>query len=43
MGKFEHIFAALEALPKDRREEIAAILEDLFYSDMHPPEYDPSD
>ncbi|MEJ0022452.1 MAG: hypothetical protein WDN76_02775 [Alphaproteobacteria bacterium] len=43
MGKFERIFAALEALPEDRREEIAAILEDLFYGDVHPREYALSD
>ncbi|HWA21213.1 MAG TPA: hypothetical protein VG735_02335 [Caulobacterales bacterium] len=43
MGKFERIFAALEALPEDRREEIAAVLEDLFYGDVHPREYALSD
>lgn len=43
MGKFERIFSALEALPENRREEIAAILEDLFCGDVHPREYALSD
>lgn len=36
MGKLEQITAALEALPPDRRDEIATILETLFYGDLHP-------
>ena len=36
MTKFEKITAALEALPEARREEIAAIIEQLFYGDFHP-------
>lgn len=36
MGKFERISAALEKLPEARREEIAEILEALFYGDLHP-------
>lgn len=36
MGKFERISAALEKLPEARREEIAEILEGLFYGDLHP-------
>lgn len=34
--KFERITAALEALPETRREEIAGIIETLFYGDLHP-------
>ena len=36
MGKFEQVAAALEALPDERREEIAAIIETLFHGDLHP-------
>ncbi|MCR6645733.1 MAG: hypothetical protein NVV62_15070 [Terricaulis sp.] len=36
MTKFERITAALEALPEARREEIADILETLFFGDLHP-------
>jgi nicotinate-nucleotide pyrophosphorylase len=39
MGKFDRVFAALEALPEPRREEIAALLEDLFYGDIHAEDY----
>jgi len=43
MTKFEQITAALEALPEARREEIANILETLFYGDLHPQDYQLSD
>jgi hypothetical protein len=43
MGKFDRIIAALEALPEQRREEIAALLENLFYGDIHSGEYALSD
>ena len=43
MTKFERITAALEALPDARREEIADILETLFYGDLHPHDYQLSD
>ena len=36
MTKFERITAALEALPEARREEIADIIEALFFGDLHP-------
>jgi hypothetical protein len=36
MTKFERITAALEALPEERREEIAEIMETLFHGDLHP-------
>jgi hypothetical protein len=36
MGKFEQVAAALEALPEERREEIAGIIETLFHGDLHP-------
>lgn len=36
MTKFERITAALEALPEARREEIAEIIETLFFGDLHP-------
>lgn len=42
MGKFDQVAAALEALPEERREEIAAIIETLFHGDLH-PESAPSD
>ncbi|MET0545565.1 MAG: hypothetical protein ABWZ40_04570 [Caulobacterales bacterium] len=43
MGKFERILAALAALPGERREEIASILEDLFHGDLHAVDYALSD
>ena len=39
MGQFERIIAALSALPAERREDIAAILEDLFHGDIHAAHY----
>jgi len=36
MGKFDKVTAALEALPEERREEIADIIETLFHGDLHP-------
>lgn len=36
MGKLDKITAALEALPEERREEIAEIIETLFHGDLHP-------
>jgi len=36
LTKFERITTALEALPEARREEIASIIETLFYGDLHP-------
>jgi hypothetical protein len=39
MGKFDRIVAALEALPEKRREEIAGLLENLFYGDIHGEDY----
>ncbi len=43
MGKFERILAAISALPEKRREEIAAILEELFHGDIHANDYTLSD
>ena len=36
VGKFEQITAALDALPRARKEEIADILQTLFHGDLHP-------
>lgn len=36
MTKFERITAALGALPEARREQIAEILETLFFADLNP-------
>jgi hypothetical protein len=36
MTKFERITAALDALPEDRKEEIADIMETLFHGDLNP-------
>lgn len=38
MTKFERITAALDALPANRKEEIAEIMETLFHGDLHPEE-----
>ena len=36
VGKFEQVTAALDALPRARKEEIADILQTLFHGDLHP-------
>lgn len=36
MSKFGQVTSALNALPEERREEIAAIIETLFHGDLHP-------
>ena len=36
MGRFERVIAALGALPVDRREEIAELLQHIFSADLFP-------